>query len=386
MPYRPTPLQNIKKHLKSSKALIARIENELSDERTDKAERSRLLVSLAKLTKDVRSLENKRAKLSAQARGKMPLINRLIGFQNLEFVRRGDGCLMASYSYRNQSFEVPIPNSRNQMSMAKYPAYVASRDAAEKIARSSESNPLPDISGTKEIKEAVQGTEIDFSKVAAILSGKSNNSNNTHVCGEGCRLFGCSVQDAAKTAARAAAAAMVVPCEPAPVEAAASSKVNINIEPVPVTDTPEDASSKAATSEAALTTNTLRDNPSDAEVLRWINSITPKQVKIVPDADLECQTLDYWKEKATVTVKRMIELYHAFSSTLSREASLKFDNHQRQLTPMLNKLLYHEPETLRGILGENAAILLNNSTVYEKPVIDAPTQMRFMSLTRKDNR
>ncbi len=164
MPYRPTPLQNIKKHLKSSKALIARIENELSDERTDKAERSRLLVSLAKLTKDVRSLENKRAKLSAQARGKMPLINRLIGFQNLEFVRRGDGCLMASYSYRNQSFEVPIPNSRNQMSMAKYPAYVASRDAAEKIARSSESNPLPDISGTKEIKEAVQGTEIDYLK------------------------------------------------------------------------------------------------------------------------------------------------------------------------------------------------------------------------------
>ncbi len=82
----------------------------------------------------------------------------------------------------------------------------------------------------------------------------------------------------------------------------------------------------------------------------------------------------------------MIELYHAFSSTLSREASLKFDNHQRQLTPMLGKILYHEPETLRGILGENAAILLNNSTVYEKPVIDAPTQMRFMSLTRKDNR
>ena len=45
MPYRLTPLQSIKKALKSTKALIARIEAELSDERTDKAERSRLLVS-----------------------------------------------------------------------------------------------------------------------------------------------------------------------------------------------------------------------------------------------------------------------------------------------------------------------------------------------------
>ena len=107
----------------------------MSDERTDKAERSRLLVSLTKLTKDVRSLENKRAKLSAQARGKMPLINRRIGLQNLEFVAWRWVLDGFAFSFGINLFEVPIPNSKNQMSMAKYPAFVASRDDAERLAR-----------------------------------------------------------------------------------------------------------------------------------------------------------------------------------------------------------------------------------------------------------
>ncbi len=385
MPYKLTPLQNIKKHLKSSKALIARIEKELADERTDKAERSRLLVSLTKLTKDVRSLENKRAKLSAQARGKMPLINRRIGLQNLEHVMRGNGCLLACYSFRNRSIRVEIPDSKNQMSMAKYPAFVASRDDAERQARQiqdaleSNSNAVS-TSVVNVSAEAIQNIgQIMGNAVSKSVVESAPAPKKAHICDEGCRLLGCSVQDALQAAVRAAAAAMAAPSqtgaeaetesEPASVEA------SVDIDTPPVSNA-VGASVVEATAPAKAAEAPDFNRSSGAEILRWLRSQTPRQVAITPDSDLEGQTLEYWKDKATITVKRMIELYHAFSSTLSREASMQFDNFRdRHLIPMLSKILYYEPETVKSILGDDAAILLENSQAPAKPVIDRTTQV-----------
>jgi hypothetical protein len=217
-----------------------------------------------------------------------------------------------------------------------------------------------------------------FSKVAALLSGTA--SNNTHICGEGCYLFGCGTKDhvcspecygervkAARTAAKAEAAATAVAYVPeAPLPA--------DVVNTPAANTPDPVQPQTEAEKAADVPNFNRS--SEAEILRWLRNQTAKQVTITPGADLEGQTLEYWKDKATVTVKRMMELYRGFSCTLSREASMQFDNFRdRHLVPMLGKVLYYEPETVKSILGDDAAILLDNSTAPEKPIIDTNTQL-----------
>jgi hypothetical protein len=353
MPYKATPIQTIKKHLKSTKDLIARIENELSDERTDKAERTRLLLALAKCQKELRSLESKKSKLIARAKGKMPLVNRLIGLQNLEHVMRGDGCLLACYSFSNRPIRVAIPDSKNQMSMAKYPAFVATRDFAEK-------------SAIEIAAQSQEGTHPDPNHISAEtiksigeIMGAKPLPKPTHICNQGCYLLGCSIQDAIQDAAKLKAELPEADTvsEPAPMD------------PVPVAVAP------VANTPSPLATNTLRDNPSDAEVSKWLKDITPKGITITPVADLEGETLQYWTDKAAITVKRMRQLYLGFSCTLSSEASMQFDNFQRQLIPMLGKVLYHDPEAVRAIIGDDAVILLGSSKPYEKPVIDSNTQI-----------
>ena len=193
-------------------------------------------------------------------------------------------------------------------------------------------------------------------------------------------MLGCSIQDALQAAARAAAAAMAAPSqtaaeaetesEPAPVEAAQTQTVSVDNTP------PVGASSDSNSIVKPSAKLPLRDNPSDAEVSKWLKDITSKGITITPVADLEGQTLDYWKAKAAITVKRMMEPYRGFSVTLSREASMQFDNFRdRYLIPMLGKILYHDPEAVKAIIGEDAAILLDNSEPPAKPVIDTNTQL-----------
>jgi hypothetical protein len=160
MPRKLTELQLTKKHIRTCHDLVDKIEKELADEGTDRSERTRLLTSLAKLNKEIRGLENKKAKL-AKAK---PHGTRLIGFHNLENVFKADRCLKANYRWNGRTLTVVIPDAENQMSMPRYPAYVASRDAAEKIARSLQG--LQRQSGGDDTLEAVKAPEplpkIDF--------------------------------------------------------------------------------------------------------------------------------------------------------------------------------------------------------------------------------
>ncbi len=398
MPRKLTELQLTKKHIRTCHDLVNKIEKELADEATDRSERTRLLTSLAELNKEIRSLENKKAKL-AKAK---PHGTRLIGFHHLQEVFRADRCLTASYRWNGRTLTVVIPDSENQMSMPRYNAYVASRDAAEKIARSlqglerqstvqqsakteqqqaiREANDIPAPVAIPDIKVSAETIE----SIGTIMGSAPPKTKAAHTCGDGCRLFGCSIQDAlqaAKAATKAAAvsepATAIEPVPEAVDQATVSEAVSPGVgEPATSGDS---ANTGVVAPERASGTPEQADHlsmKSDAEILRWLRNQTSKQATITPDPDLDGETLQYWIDKAKITVKRMMELYRGFSVTLSREASMQFDNFRdRHLIPMLGKILFYEPETAKAILGEDAAILLDNSGPPAKPVIDTNTQI-----------
>jgi len=347
MPRKLTSTQISNRAIRRLRQRVRLLEQELDSATSE--ERKPLLVTISELEKELSRMEVKKAERDEkQSLGPgRPRNKHIIGFHHLEKVIRGNGYLLACYQIGEKTFSLPIPNSAHKTSMAKYAAFCATRDSAEERAK------------------AEQMMLVTAPVGAEILAGGSPKPK--HICDRGCELLGCSINKRKPDAPVEPETVKPEPPEPVKLIESTSAETSPVTSDAPTGPTPPVS---ADSSPAEAPTAQPKFSP---EIEQWVFALSRKY-RLVPDASLAngetvADLIAIVKQKAA----RLRELNELFARSLSSHCTDQIGLIQRVFFPMVCKLLAHDPQALKELLGSDTEMLLTK--IDPKHRIDSGTQI-----------